>query len=526
MKQSRIIFHLDRKGLWLAIFCSILFFIQGYFGNLQKSLTWDEPSFISAGYTYLKWGEFKLNPSHPPLMQDLAALPLLFMDLKAPKRNDPSWKKSVNPVVTFGHQFFFENGNDFRKMAFWARLPVLLIGSVMILAIYLWGRELYGPVPAMLATFLATLSPNLLAHAKVATEDLGCTAFMFISVWTLWLCLNKDKFRYWVICGFATGLALISKYTALILGPIYLLLIIGFYGFKKNNKSPVEILKGLFVVCILSYLIIGASYNFSFGIASYVNGLSEIYKDTVPNFLFYLWGKTSEKPFFYYNPAAFLVKVPIPIIVLLVLSALIALRSSESKEATLFLLVPALVIIAICIFDQKNLGIRRILPSFPFLYLFIGVFLTGAVNRRKILVIAVMICWMIFGAWKIYPHHLSYFNILAGGPKGGPYFLDDSNIDWGQDLPSLAAWQEKHPKGNPIKLLYFGTSEPSKYGVNSLPVEEYELLNPQSGFYAVSANYLVGLRKIQRSYNLDVDWLSKYSPVDYIGYSIYIYEFP
>ncbi len=177
-----MIADIDRKYLLVAILCAVLFFLQGFFGNRQKSLTWDEPSFISAGYAYLKWGDFKLNPSHPPLMQDLEAFPLLFMDLKVPSHDDLSWRQSSNPVVSFGRRLFFENGNNFRQMAFWARLPVLFLGCCLILAVFLWGRKLYGPQPAIIATFFASLSPNLLAHAKVATEDLGCTAMMFIAV--------------------------------------------------------------------------------------------------------------------------------------------------------------------------------------------------------------------------------------------------------------------------------------------------------------------------------------------------------
>lgn len=56
-------------------------------------------------------------------------------------------------------------------------------------------------------------------------------------------------------------------------------------------------------------------------------------------------------------------------------------------------------------------------------------------------------------------------------------------------------------------------------------MEESELLAPQPGLYAISAHNLVFFRTIQRNEGKDADWLTKYTPVGYAGYSIYIYEF-
>ena len=60
---------------------------------LQKSPTIDEPVHLLAGYSYLKWGDFRVNAEHPPLAKMLAALPLLLLDVNDPRPTDPDWER-------------------------------------------------------------------------------------------------------------------------------------------------------------------------------------------------------------------------------------------------------------------------------------------------------------------------------------------------------------------------------------------------------------------------------------------------
>lgn len=512
--------------MWLAVMLSLIFFMQGFFGNQQKSLTWDEPSYISAGYTYLKWNDFRLNPSHPPLMQDLEALPLLFMDLNVPSREDPGFRNNINPVVEFGRRFIFESGNDFLSITRWARLPVLFLGSFLVLALYLWGTELYGHGPALLATAIAAFSPNLLAHSKVATEDLGCTALMFMAVWTFWRALKLGRLADWLLCGLVTGLALISKYTALLLGPIFIVLAVGYWWRNRNNLTLIVLLRGGAMVAAVALFVVGAGYNFSFDYSLYLEGVKKLYTDYPSGFQYYLYGMVLDEPVWYYYLAAFLVKVPESIMLFLVFTFCRAVIDRKRDEATLFLLVPAAAIILVSCFDRHNLGLRRILPAFPFLFLFIASTARGIMGNSRKIFIGVMLGWLLFDAWNIYPHHLSYFNTIAGGPKRGPYLLDDSNIDWGQDLPALAAWQHEQYGGRPIKLFYNGSADPVAYGVNPLQMDQGEIMFPQPGIYAISAHNLVFFRTISVNDGYDVDWLTKYRPIAFAGNSIYIYSFP
>jgi hypothetical protein len=136
----------------------------------------------------------------------------------------------------------------------------------------------------------------------------------------------------------------------------------------------------------------------------------------------------------------------------------------------------------------------------------------------------VLLAWSAFQSLRIYPDYLSYFNVAAGGPKAGPDLLDDSNLDWGQDLPALAHWQHDHPEATPLTLMYFGTSDPGAYGVDAAEMGREEIGQPRSGYYAVSAHNLVRFRALGIRTGQDLDWLRRYEPIGRAGWSIYIFR--
>ena len=114
---------------------------------------------------------------------------------------------------------------------------------------------------------------------------------------------------------------------------------------------------------------------------------------------------------------------------------------------------------------------------------------------------------------------------MAGGPDQAPYLLDDSNIDWGQDLPALAEWQSTRPENEELRLLYHGSADAAAYGVRAADVLVGDMLEPRPGIYAVSVTKLTGFRKLMAHGVPGVDWLTEFEPIERIGHSIYIYEF-
>jgi hypothetical protein len=142
----------------------------------------------------------------------------------------------------------------------------------------------------------------------------------------------------------------------------------------------------------------------------------------------------------------------------------------------------------------------------------------------------------------IYPHSLSYFNELAGGPNNGHAHLLDSNIDWGQDLLFLRDWMNNHPESEPLTLAYYGLFDPSavgfEYQVPTSMLRDTESIDAkttlESGWYAVSVHILRGGDAAiplpdgtWRSLSRDAcSQLRAIEPVAKAGYSIYIIHLP
>ena len=203
-------------------------------------------------------------------------------------------------------------------------------------------------------------------------------------------------------------------------------------------------------------------------------------------------------------------------------------------------LAPGLVIL-IFVSSQTGFSVhsRYIIPALPFFFIWISkvarVFeMRPLTQKRKALaaMVVVALTWSVGSSLWAYPHSLSYFNELAGRPKGGGEHLLDSNIDWGQDLLYLKNWLDEHPDVKLDGLAYFGLCPATLAGIPETPhpppgppSDDFtakdgratDHLGPKPGWYAVSVNYLYG-RDRQYRYFLD------FEPVASAGYSIYIYH--
>ena len=109
----------------------------------------DNPK-IPAGYTYLTVRDFRMNPEHPPLVKELAALPLLLMDVHTVGAS-PAW--ALGQQWEFGHEFLYR-WNDADRLLFWGRLPVVALGCALGAAVLLWTRRRFGLRAGAIAFFL------------------------------------------------------------------------------------------------------------------------------------------------------------------------------------------------------------------------------------------------------------------------------------------------------------------------------------------------------------------------------------
>ena len=120
--------------------------------------------------------------------------------------------------------------------------------------------------------------------------------------------------------------------------------------------------------------------------------------------------------------------------------------------------------------SHLDIGIRHILPVYPFLFILIGIAAARSINlwpRASIAIVGVFVLGLAVESYAAFPNFIPFFNVAAGGPRGGLNLLGDSNIDWGQELPDLAKWQARNPDCT-LYLGYFGFADPKTYGVHAV----------------------------------------------------------
>ena len=193
----------------------------------------DELAHIPAGYGYVRYLDYRLNPEHPPLVKAIAALPLLFsaggQELNFPL-GSLAWQKDVNGQWTVGTQFLYESGNDPDKIIRSARLGPIALTLILIIAVYFFSKELMGRWWALLPTFLTAFSPTILAHGHYVTTDVGSALGILLATWAFLNYLSRPSRGGLFIAGLAFGFAQLVKFSAFLLIPYFLILIALFYS--------------------------------------------------------------------------------------------------------------------------------------------------------------------------------------------------------------------------------------------------------------------------------------------------------
>jgi len=250
-------------------------FVIMYSVSNQESAIVDEIAHIPAGYGYVKYFDYRLNPEHPPLVKMLAALPLTFLDLNFPT-DKSSWQSDVNGQWTAGDQFIYQEGNNANILMKWARIGPILLTLILAFFIYWWSKELFGPWWALLPSLLFTFSPTVLAHGHYVTTDIGAALGVFISIYYFTKARIKPSTRNLVIAGMAFGIAQLLKFSAIILIPYFLLLVTIFLftdvyrkwrepGNKLNKffKESARQAKNLIIIFTVSLLVVYPLYSLS-----------------------------------------------------------------------------------------------------------------------------------------------------------------------------------------------------------------------------------------------------------------------
>jgi len=161
----------------------------------MNSATSDEIAHIPSGYTYWKYGDYKINPEHPPLIKLWATIPLLIIDPALPEAG--YWERGDQ--WEFGRQFLYWSGNNADQLYFWSRFMIVLIGVLLGYYVWKWATELYGWKAGLLALILYVFDANIIAHSTIVQTDIPISAGIFILTYYFWKYSSKgiDKCSIW-----------------------------------------------------------------------------------------------------------------------------------------------------------------------------------------------------------------------------------------------------------------------------------------------------------------------------------------
>lgn len=494
-----------------------------------KSVTYDELTHLPAGMAAAATGEIKLNRQHPPLVKWLAGFAANTSNPKLPL-DDPSYAQDRE--WEFGSKTLFSPGNDHWQILHRGRLPIVGFSILAGWIIFLWAKRRSSELGALFALSLWAFSPSALAHARWVTMDTAVTALGMLTLYLWWQVCEADRpqaIRLAALCGIALGLTLGAKFSGLVLIPAMALADVLATIPRDEKMSWIRARAILWsTVGAFAAIVLWALYLFPADPLFYFKDLGHLYADLDADYRFFLAGHFYEGRIPHYFLATYLLKSTPPelLVSLAMLPVLIWRRSTQD----LFLVMPALAWFTATSTMASNQGHRYILLLYPLLFVLAASLVPlAAQSRRKSLGFGFLGLLVLTQGLEVANHHpdyLPYFNRLAGGPLTGPYWLDDSNIDWNQDIGRAAEWLDA--KGiESVRTIFFGQTNPEHYGLKRTPFRRSDWKDaPRPGAYLVSAHVLSRGLELKEYEGYHSDWLVRYRPVDVLGGSLYLYVFP
>ncbi len=532
------------------------------------SATWDEAHHLYDGYTIWTRHDLRLNPEVPPLVKLVAALPLLPQQLYVPPdqhRGDPT------EAFLGGHDFVFRNGPDRTLLP--ARMACMIFTLLLAGLIYFAAGRLFGSAAALIALTLFTFDPTVLANGTLVTTDLGSACTIFATIFALYCYLEKPRPQLLILAGVLAGLAMVTKFTGLLLAPMFLLIALSEAVYVRSFVLFVRRLGEITAVLLIAWFVIWATYGFrdapgpngsqlTPSLSAYIGSMPSAadarHLSYIARFHLlpqpYLWGLANTKKtefeyisYFFghiyrhgpwqYFPAAFLIKSTLPLLALLVaVPFLWRLVPKRTPRILTILLVPIVVYSAVITASHFDIGARHLLPLYPFFYLLAAAAAAVLLRRGWLGVgtVVFLLVWHITSSVRVAPAYMAYGNEAWGGPAQVHRYVSDANTDWGQQLKAVKFYLDQNHITE-CWFVYFadGAVLPSDYGIPchrlpdatslwwlNLPMEVPPIV---SGTVLISDSNLEGVISGDGSLN-PYDQFRGLTPVASIQYGVNVYQ--
>ena len=314
---------------WIQEHPTLVFVCLLAFATLRIAATYsvfnhtaDEPGHIAVGMQWLDQGEYTYEFQHPPLARIAAAFGPFLVGRRT--ANQPNRDKE-------GVDILYGDGHYFRNLTL-SRLGILPFFWISCFFLYAGTRNTLGAPVALLAVFLYSFLPPVLAHAGLSTTDMPLTAMLAASFVTGIMWLERPTTRHSVLFGACTGLAVLSKFSIFAFLPATAFAAVLCYlaSARPALGNLLDLVRRRIVPFLLAVavaiLVIWAGYRFSVGKSAFAgltlpfpqlfDGIGEVLAHNAQGHHAYLFGRRSQFGWWYYYPVVLAVKTPLPFLML------------------------------------------------------------------------------------------------------------------------------------------------------------------------------------------------------------------
>ncbi|MCL4822210.1 MAG: glycosyltransferase family 39 protein [Vicinamibacteria bacterium] len=398
-----------------------------------------------------------------------------------------------------------------RKLA--ARLPTVVLLGVLFWAVGPLGRRLGGEHAGHGARLLAALDPNLTAHGSLATVDVVYALTVVLFALAFLRACDTPGWRAMAGLGLALGLALVAKFSALLLLPVVVLL----PGFARRPSASGSMwvlrlaLVGAVVLLTLAtaylWLNVGeplGDHRWRHPALSKAAAVAPGFRPPVPlpfltgldaslagegnPYVVLLLGYDWPGGVWFYFLVHALLKTPLALLIAILAGAWRLARgplarSTAVRAVLLIFLVHAAYFSFVF---RAQVGYRFVLACIPLLAALVAAGLArGLASRRAGLVLAGLVSLALLEQVPFAGNPLAFTNSVVMDKREAFRFVADSNLDWGQGREPLAGRlrQARVPHDVPVNPVHPLPGR-NVVGVNELSglfgAERFRLLREQA----------------------------------------------
>lgn len=471
-----------------ALALAALFGLQLYLHASRTSPVVDEPVHLLAGYRHLSCGDYAFNPEHPPLLKQVTALPLLWMQVTPPALPCDSGFTSKPITFALGNEFLIANAIE--RVVLPARLAACLFSLLLAWVLYRAGNRMLGAWGGAAAVGILALEPSLIAHGSLVTTDMIITAATMTAMLAMFRARELRPATAILSMGLAIGFMLAAKHSAIVILPgLFLTFLLDAFFSRRaqgNAWSPAKSAMLLSGASLLALFVLWAFYEFRYaaapgqahgidlaehlaqlgpaGIADRFSGKVLLALGGLRVFPeSYLLGvadiiATGDRPSrilghayptgqWFYFPLALSIKTSIPLLLLAPIGVISLFRRTDKRRVLLYLVLPPALYFLVCMTSGITIGIRHVLPVYPFLIMLAvaGAQALWGAGRAWKFGLCVLFAYQLVTVARISPDYIPFANDLWGGSDRTHLLLSDTNVEWGQSVKRVGNYvREQH----------------------------------------------------------------------------------